>query len=182
MLDADSPREPVKVVADVIQAEMGLDDAHCLIGEQKWDIPPDKQLFVVFFDETIKRIGQTTKLDQTVSPPVEVQTMSCLHPIRIEIMSYISTEARKRAPEVMLALESFLARDLMGKYNCQISSCQAPVDASAAEETGMLIRYVARVNVTALHVKTKQNAGYYDKFNQATVDGSAKVPEIDVNA
>ena len=167
MLDNTSPREPAKVVLDILQSELGLDNAHCLMGEQKWDIPPDQKLFLVAYDAGGPIISTQTILDISVLPPVELQQMVMMHDIRIEIMSYLSPEARARKEEIGLALESFFSRDKQELESCQVSRIQRPVDATASEETGTLWKYVAHVNVTALHTKTKSGAPYlyYSKFN-----------------
>ena len=179
MLDTDSPREPAKVIADILQAEMGLDDAHCLLGDQEWSLPEDEELLVIVFDKSSKRISSSTFMDTSASPPTEVQRMAALHDIMIEIMSYKSNLARVRKEEVGLALCSFYAQQWSSANNCQISATQAPLDASESELTGRLVRYVIHVNVTALHIKTKELPLYYDKFNRgATNQDPIKPPEV----
>lgn len=175
-------REVSKIVADVLQAEMGLDDAHCLLGNQKWDIPEDKQLFVVVFDQTPVPVGSTKYLDvDPLSKTLgsEVQQITVVHDVRVEIMSLDSGEARQRKEEVTLALNSIYADQLAEKYRIQIAKPQAPVDASETEATARLQKFVTHVNVTALHQKVKDppKGDYFNKFNGATVDGTAKPPE-----
>lgn len=175
-------REVAKIIADILQAEMVLNDAHCLLGDQKWDIPADKELFVVVFDQSAPPIGAATHLDTDAASSTfgkEVQQSTVLHDVRVEIMSY-DADARLRKEEVGLALNSILAQQLSEKYGIQIGRAQSPVNASETEVTGRLQKFVVHVNVTALHqkAKTPPGAGYYDKFNGATVDGSAKTPEV----
>ena len=167
MLDTTSPREPAKVIADILQEEMGLDAEHCLLGDQKWDIPEDQELFAVIYDRSTKVVSTTSYLDTKVDPPVERQFMTALHDMNIEIMSYINGAARLRKEEVGLALESIFARQAMETTNCQICRVQPSVDLSAAELTGMLWRYSIPVRVFSLHFKFKPtNAySYYTKFN-----------------
>ena len=179
MIDVNSPREPAKVVLDILQEELGLDDAHCLMGEQKWDIPPDQNLFLVAFDGGGPVVLSRSTFNVTSNPPSEIQQMTMMHDIRIEIMSYISNEARVRKEEVGMALESFHSRSVQELDNCQIYRIQHPVDASAAELTGQLIRYVAHVNVLTLHTKTKPIVPYFSKFN--IPPGPLNPPEGTVN-
>lgn len=162
-------REVAKVLADILQSELGLDPAHCLLGEQKWDIPADQQLFVVVFDQTAPPIGGVSYLDTDETSPSagkEVQESTVMHEARIEIMSF-DQSARVRKEEVGMALASLLAQQLSERYHLQIGRAQAPVSASETEVAGRLQRYVIRVNVTALHRKVKEppKADYYDKFN-----------------
>ena len=177
----DEAREPSKVVADILQSEMELDDDHCLLGDQKWDIPTDRALFVAIFDDLPRPIGMSVKMDTSVDPPAEIQQIVCLHDIRIEIMSF-DHSARIRKEEIGLALASFSAQQHMEKNNCQIGLIQPPLNASMTEETARLLKYVIHVNVTALHTKTKPGMPYFDKFNGARVDGTAKPPEVIENA
>lgn len=176
-------REVAKIVADLLASEMGLDEAHCLLGDQAWDIPGDKKLFVVVFDQAGPTIGAADYLDADASSSTygkEVQQSSVLHDVRVEVMSLKSGEARVRKEEVGLALASIAARQAAGRYRVQIGRAQPPVDASETEVSGRLLKFVVHVNVTALHQKVKDPPapGFYDKFNGATVDGSAKTPEV----
>lgn len=175
-------REVSKIVKDILQEEMGLDDAHCLLGNQKWDIPADKKLFVVVFDLSPRVFGAANVLDTDESSTTvnqEIQQLTAVHDVLVEIMSY-DNDARLRKEEVVLALQSFFAQQLMGQYRVQIGRAQAPVDASDTEVTGRLFKYVVHVNVTCLHQKIKAppGAGYYDKFNGAVVDGTALPPAV----
>lgn len=175
-------REVSKIVMDILQEEMELDAEHCLLGNQKWDIPADKKLFVVVFDQTPRPFGAANFLDTDASSSTvnqEIQQLATLHDVRVEIMSF-SDEARLRKEEVVLALASFYSQQLQGQHLVQIGRAQQPVDASETEVTGRLFKYVAHVNVTALHQKIKAppGAGYYDKFNGAVVDGTTLPPAV----
>ncbi len=175
-------REVSKVIADILMQEMSLDDAHCLLGDQEWDIPADRRLFVVVFDDAGPVVGACTILDQDPTSATygqEMQQSTVMHSVRVEIMSF-DNEARLRKEEVGLALQSFAAQNAMGQYHIGIGRPQVPVNATATEETGRLFRYVTRVNVTALHQKIMppSTSGFYDKFNGATVDGTANPPQV----
>lgn len=175
-------REVSKIVMDILSEEMSLDAAHCLLGNQKWNIPVDKQLFVVVFDTIAGRVGTANFLDTDPTSPyvgLETQQLTALHDCRVEIMSF-DDEARVRKEEVVLALQSIYAQQLMGQYLIQIGRPQNPVDASETEVSGRLFKFVTHVNVTCLHQKVKipPGAGYNDKFNGATVDGTILPPAL----
>ena len=179
-------REVSKIVADILREEMTLDAAHCLLGDQKWDIPKDKKLFVVIFDQTGPPIGAANYLDTDEESKTfgkEIQESNVIHDVRVEIASY-GGDARIRKEEVGLALGSFFAQQNAGKFGIQIGRAQAPVNASDTELTGRMLRYVIHLNITALHVKIKEppKADFYNKFNEATEDGTAKAPEITTEA
>lgn len=175
------------VVADVLAYEFALDAAHCLLGNMKYKIPPDQQLYVVVFDDMGPPFGVTAFLDQDEASPTfgqEVQQASVLHAVRVEVMGFLTDAgydpAKAAANRLASALGGFYAQQLAGQYRMQVGRAQQPVNASDAEVTGRLVRYVARVNVTALHqtAKNPPGAGYFDKFNGATTDGTANPPEV----
>lgn len=175
-------REVAKVVADILQEEMDLDDAHCLLGDQKWDIPADRLLFVAIYDKAGPPVGASNFLDtdpDSTTVNKEIQQSVAVHDVLIEIMSF-DNEARTRKEEVGLALASIYSQQIQGQYQLQIGRAQRPVDASETEVTGRLLKFVIHVNVTALHqkIKTPPGAGYYDEFNGATTPGTANKPEV----
>ena len=168
-------REPLKVVAQIIQEQLGLDVFHVIDATEKFDIPVDQGLFVVLFDEGPSIISRSNWFDPSTNS--EVQTHTMLHPIRIEICSF-NHEARQRKEEVALALDSIYAQQLMEQYQCQVSSMTGKFqDASAAEPSSFLKRYSTVVNVMAIHGKV-QPVDYFDKFNGATVAQTVNPPEV----
>lgn len=176
------PRELAKIVCDILQAEMDLDDAHCLLGDQKWDIPADKKLFVAVYDQNVGVFGAANFLDADPASATvnsEIQQSVALHDVRVELMSFDS-EARVRKEEAGLALASIFAQQQAERYGLQIGRAAAAVDASETEVTARLLKYVVHVNITTLHQKVKAPPapGFYDKFNRAVEDGSAKTPEV----
>jgi hypothetical protein len=176
-------REPAKVIADILKHEMNLDDAHCFIGDQPWEIPADAKLFVAVHDDGGPVVGVSSEIDTTSNPLKEIQKVTIVHDVRIEIMSlWPGNEARTRKEEVGMALESQYAQDVMDARNCSIGRIRALTNASESEVATRLLRYTVHANVTALHVKEKLNPPYYDKFNGATVDGTANPPEVNTNA
>ena len=175
MLDNTSPREPAKVVLDILQVELGLDDPHCIMGDQPWDMPPDKKLFLIARDLDGPVISTCSWLDTTVSPPVEVQQSTVLHDILIEFLSYIDGEARLRKNEIGLAVESIASKQIQELNNCRVDRVFGLVDVSETEATGRLWKYQVHVHVTALHTKTKPATSYFSKFNVAP--GSANPPD-----
>lgn len=175
-------RDVAKIVADILGDEMTLDQEHCLLGNQKWDIPADQELFLVVFDQAAPAIGAANYLDTDEASATfgkEIQQSTVLHDVRVEMMSF-DASARLRKEEPGLALASIFAQQQAEKYGIQIGRAQTPVDASETELTGRLQKFVMHVNVTALHmkVKTPPTADYFNKFNGATVDGTIKPPKI----
>lgn len=174
-------REAAKIAADILASEMELDPQHCLLGDQKWDIPADKGLFVVVFAQAAPPYGGVTFIDKDETSSTfgrEVQQATVLHDIRVEIMSF-DNSARVRATEVGLAFNSLYAQELSEKYNISIGRTQPAVNASDSEPTGRLQKFVTHTNMTQLHQKVKATqAKYFDKFNGAAADASANPPTI----
>ena len=182
MADTSVLREPGKLVADILISEMGLDDAHCVLGNQPWPIPPDEKLYIAIYESGPKIIGLKTELDQTTDPMREIQSGNGLYDVLIEMQSLMpGNEARTRRTEVGMALASMEALRVMEAHSCRISQIQAPVDASDSEPAGRVLKYMIHVNVTASFQKIKTNPPYFDKFNGATVDETAKSPEVTEN-
>ena len=176
-------REPAKFVADVLQEEMDLDDAHCLLGDSEWHIPADKELFVAVFDGGGPVISTVNFLDADATSTTygkEIQQSTILHDIRIEIMSF-DADARLRKEEVGMAMASMFAQQEAERYRMGLGRAQVPVNATDSEPTGRLLKYVTHINVTALHQKVKDpptGKDYFTKFNGATTAGTANPPQV----
>ena len=176
------------VVMDVLQAELGLDAQHCLLGNQEYDIPNDS-LFVVIFDDAGPAYGACDFLDEDATSPtfgLEVQQSTVQHTVRVAIMAFIRDdgydEAKAKKEQVVHALGSIFSQQAMGQHRMSIGRPTQPVNASDAEGTRRLVRYDSAVKVTALHqtAKAPPGAGYYNKFNGATTDGTALPPPVTV--
>lgn len=177
-------REAVKVVCDVLQAELGLDDKHCLLSDQEYDIPADEQLFAVIFDSRSKPVGAANALDTDPASPTvgqEIQQSAVFHEIIVALMSF-NGDARARKEEVGLALQSSTARMLGEKWGVTIYRPSEPIDATDAEGGSRLRRYDTHVKVSQLHQKVKApGAGVFTKFNVPSgefADGTINPPSI----
>lgn len=182
MTVATQEREVAKIVAGILMEELGLDEKHVLLGDQQYDLPTDKGLFAIVFTSAAPPIGATSFLDNDETSSTfgkEVQQASVLHDCRVEVFSF-DQSARTRAVEVVMALVGFYAQQQAERYRVQIGRPSNPVDASETETTKRLLKYVCHVKITALHQKVKNlpGYGYFDKFNGATADASAKSPSI----
>lgn len=168
-------RESLKVVAELIMSCMGLDKEHVVDGDEKYDVPNDKGLFVALFDEGPQYVSDTSRFNPETGQ--EEQAVSMQHPVRVEMMSF-SDEVRKRKEELQLAVSSVKAQQLAARYQCQIApQVERFVNATDAEPAGRLRRYVTRVMVISIHNKNTA-VDYFDKFNGATQDQTAKSPEV----
>ena len=164
--------EPAKLVADIIQTEMGLAAGQVMITNQRWPIPNDQRIYVVVsYDGPSRQIGNNNRFEPTDAGGNEVQEASVMHGIKIDLMSF-GDEARVRKEEIPMALGSIYAQQQQAKYGMRVSEMTAPLMPDPTlEGTGQLNRFTTFVNVYALHKKVK-SAQYYDTFQE---------PEVHVN-
>lgn len=157
--------EVIKVIADVIQAEMGLPDTRVYLYNQKWKIPPDQDLFIVVGFVSAKAFGVRCgyENDPITNELVEVQSVNQQETYSIDVISRDSS-ARQRKQEVILALNSTLMQQAMEQHNFKIGNLPTSfIDASAVEAAALLNRYRLAFNVLVIYRKTK-SAEYFDSF------------------
>jgi hypothetical protein len=165
-------REPVKVLADVLKAELGLDDGHLVLKFQDWGIPQDNGLYIALWSTPLKPIGNNNYFDggdDTADPPVaptEVQEVVMADMVQIDAMSLGSSAARLALPDILMALASQACLRAQGMYQMKIASIpQEFQDLSALEETTNLQRFTTTLIVTSIKTKTKA-ASFYDTIPQ----------------
>jgi hypothetical protein len=173
----DSPiREAIKVIADIIQTELEMDEGKVMIYNQKYNIPSDDGLYIVLQYLGSKAIGNNNYAVATTEGMNEIQEAATADLIQIDIMSPEkadgSNEARARKNEVVMALKSMYAQQQAEKYGISISNIPTTwVDASGAEGTAILTRF--SITITAFSITRKIKAAeYFDTFQE---------PEINVN-
>lgn len=157
--------EIIKVVADVIQSEMGLGNDRVYLYNQKWRIPPDEGLFVIVGFMGARAFGAKTEYenDPITNELVEVQSVNQQEMYTIDLMSRDSS-ARVRKQEVILALNSTLCQQMMEQYNFKIANLPATFnDVSALEATAILNRYQLAFNTLVVYRKVK-SVQFFDSF------------------
>lgn len=157
--------EIIKVVADVIQAELALANDRVYLYNQKWRIPPDEGLFVVVGFQSAKAFGAKTTYenDPITNELVEVQSVNQQETYTIDLLSRDSS-ARVRKQEVILALNSTLCQNAQEQYNFKIANLPTSfVDVSSLEATAILNRYQLAFNTLVVYQKIK-SVLFYDQF------------------
>ncbi len=158
--------EIIKVIADVIQAEMELPNNRVYLYNQKWVIPPDQNLFVVVGFISAKPFGVRGGYanDPITNELVEVQSLNQQETYSIDVISRDSS-ARQRKQEVILALNSTRMQQAMEQYNFKIGNLPTSfLDVSAVEAAALLNRYRLAFNALVIYRKTKSTE-YYDSFS-----------------
>ena len=169
---ADMWREPVKVIADVLKDELGLDDGHIMLGFQRWGIPTDPGLYVALTPISTKPIGVNNYVESAGPNPedgmTEVQQAVTEDLVQIDAMSF-GDSARVRKEEILMALTSVRSLQAQAEHQFQIARIPTSfVNASVLEETANLQRFVATIIVKAIRTKTKA-VEYFDTFTAPEV-------------
>lgn len=169
------PREPIKVVADILNFELGLSSGQIMLSEENFTLPKTPGLFVALSYVSSRPIGTAVTnvpAAEGVAGMTEVQEAAMDHTIQLDVMSF-NDDARLRKEEIVMAFASNSSQRFQADNGVQIARHTAPfIDASTLEETQMLKRFITTIRVKALHRKTK-STDYYDQFQNAEVHSNA---------
>ncbi len=157
-------KEPIVVVASILQSELGLDDAHIMLEYQKNFIPKDSALYTALVylgpGKLIANINETQATDDGL---IEIQSLTMQHMIQVDFMSF-SSEARIRKEEFYMALNSVYSEQQQELYQMMIAKNPGPfIDAGSFEATAFLNRFTTVVPVHAVHRKEKP-VTYFNQF------------------
>jgi hypothetical protein len=164
------PREPIKVLADILQEEMVLAEGQLMLGLENWEIPKNPGLYIALFYGPDIVVGSNNEFDPVAL--TEVQSVAMLHEIVIEAMSFDSS-ARTRKEEIIQALSSVFAQQELDGELMKISELPTQfIPVPDLEETKWLNRFRIGFHMNALHQKIK-SVDYYDTFPAAGVTTSS---------
>lgn len=156
-------REPILVISDIIQSELGLVDGAVMLDYEKFNIVPDPGLYVVLSYVSGKAIGNNNYSIPSTSGMTEVQQAAMHHIIQIDVMSFDSS-ARTRKEEIIMALRSIYSQQQQEENTMQIAQIPGEfLNASSMEDTKILNRFTMSIAVKSIYSKTKA-APYYDTF------------------
>lgn len=181
MVDAIIQVEPIKVLADIIQTELSLEDGRVMVYNQRFKAPTTKGMYVVLSYVSGKAIGNNSRTSEIESVYSETQEVAMHEVIQIDVMSDIDEsgycEARARKVEVIMALGSQYAQRKSAERLMQIGRIPGDFnDISGVEGASLLSRYMMIVPIKALYVKTK-TADYYDHGFTPEVSTDPEGPE-----
>lgn len=162
--------EPIKVVADILQAELGLKPDQVLLYNQKFDIPPDDRLYLSLAVMGSRTFGSNTRYQ---SDPVSNDLTETQNVNRQEMYSLLfysrSSESRIRNWEVPAALVSTFSQQMQEKNSLKIAQVPtAMLDVSEVDGTARLNKYSLTFNVLAAYTKTKPTQ-YFDRFSEPEI-------------
>ena len=159
--------EPIKVVANILQAELALPVGQIMLGLENWPIPKNTGMYIAltYGPETTIANNNTNAVEGGVFK--EVQEAVMLHTIEIDVMSF-DDSARVGKEKVLWALASYAAQEAMELYDMRIASTPASFLAiPSLEETKILNRFKTSFTVNALHRNVKI-VPYYDTLGALT--------------
>lgn len=156
--------EVIKLIADIIKTEMQLDDERVLIYNQKWNLPNIKGIFIYLNYISSQILSNNKCYKEKEDGYYEIQTMTKMDVIGLNISS-ANSEARERKEEIILALKSTYADQVMERYAFRVASIPMSFnDVSQLEASAMLNRYVANINVIS-GLENSKKVEYYDTFS-----------------
>ena len=159
--------EILKVVADLIQTQLGLPADDVFLYNQKVDLPPEQRMFVNVAFVGSKVFGTSSR---HASDPefglVQQQTMNAQETYQILCYSRDST-ARLRKHEIVFALSGDAAEQAQAKYSFKIGYLPNNfLDVSKGEGASRLNRYALTFRVHLAYQKT-QAVEYYNDFGDS---------------
>lgn len=168
------------LLRDIVQQDMGIKDDRIFIYGQEYNLPTDRNLFVIIefkYAKPYSNRNLTPVVDNVIS---EEQNLNAQEFLTIQIFSR-SFEALQRRFEPAMALKSIYAQQLQEKYSFKLSWNPQILDLSILEESAMLYRFDLPVIMLTAYQKTKP-VTWFDSFT-AQVDVNDGEPDmiVDIN-
>lgn len=153
-------------IKKILINEMGIDKSRIWAYNSNVDLPQDNNLFIVLHYGERTPISNTIRYKATQEGLKEVQSMNIAENVIVSVMSK-SIDARDKAPEVVMAMNSTFARQEQAKNKMHISILGDVLDNSFLEATSRINRFDVRLRVFVSFDKIKA-VDYYDKFPNTT--------------
>lgn len=151
------------IIKQIICNEMNIPKKRVWAYNANVDLPQDTGLFIVLSYGERRPISNTIKYRPTKDGIQEIQSMNVCEDVIVSLLSQ-STDARDRAHEVHMSINSTFSRNLQAKEHIHISILGDVWDASFLEATSRINRFDAKVRVFKSYDKVK-SVDYYDKYN-----------------
>lgn len=145
----DRDRETIKVIADLIQSQMGLKEGRTSIYNQKRLLGIESDLLVDVAWLGGRPFGVVSRPARDPAQPdlVEQQSVSMQEVVQVDLFSK-SDEARLRKVDAIFALTGVAAQQACERYAMRIGRIPASfVDLSGGEGAARLNRYALTFNV-----------------------------------
>lgn len=154
-------REPILIIADILEDSLGLAANRVFIYEENIDLPKDKNLYIAIQHINTQPYSVTNKQTPTETGFQEEINLLTREEYIINVVSR-NDEARTRKEEVVLALNSFKSLQQQEKYQFNIAKITSSfINVSELEGAGILKRYAIKIVILAHKTKTN-DIDYYD--------------------
>ncbi len=172
---ATGAREPILVVADILQNGLGLAADAVVLAYEKNIVPRTSGLYVSLdYVGPSKCLGNVNEFDPVTES--EIQSCSYSHLIQMDLLSY-DASARRRKEEAAMAIASIYAVEQMEKYALSVARNPSPfVDASSLEPTKRLNRFISSLVVFSVHQRVLSNAPAFVTFPVELTTGGPLTP------
>lgn len=157
------------ILKQILDNYMDMPEGRVWAYNVNQNLPKDENLFIVLYYRQRTPTSNRSRYESTSDGLNEVQSMNVMEDIIISCVSQ-NNEARERAHEVHLAMNSTLSRQLQVRNKMHISTTGPVYDASFLEATSRLNRFDCHIRVFRAYEKIS-SVDYYDKFRlQAWVE------------
>ena len=156
--------EPVKVVALLLQDQLGLKDGQIMLSYENWEVPENPGLYVAlsYGVETVIGNNNFNSVDDEGNY-VEVQACTMMHQVVVDLMSFDSS-ARQQKEAFLWAFASEYAQSLMNKYSMRLATTPGSfTTVTAPEPSKQLNRFQITVEIYALH-QNAVTAAYFTEL------------------
>lgn len=161
------------IIKQILDEEMEMPENRVWAYNANVNIPKDSNLFIILSLGDRTPYSNNIKYNNTENGVEEVQTMNVNEEVYISLLSR-STQARDRAHEVLMALNSTFSQNIQEKNKMHISTIGQVTDRSFLEATSMINRFDVKCRVFRAYSKIK-SVNYYDKFNLEVWTGDSPV-------
>lgn len=153
------------ILKQIIDKEMDMPENRVWAYNADMDLPKDSGLFIILFLKEQKPFANNSRYVSTAEGMEERQTINIKEEITISLVSK-NQDARNRAYEAILALNSLTSRQLQAQNKIHIAILGDAFDASFLEGASMLNRWDIRIRVLRAYDKIRvlNSNEYYDKF------------------
>lgn len=160
--------EPIKLICNILQTQLGLTNDQIWIYNQKRDIPNDFGTYIVVDYVGQRIIGNVRKEYENGEGLFEYQSVHNLANYSVEVFSR-GNGARDMRDHVLMALNSTYSQQVQEANGFQIARNSFQVtNTSEVEGVAELNRYSISFNVTYMTETTKSIA-YYDTFSKEVI-------------
>lgn len=150
------------MIKQILDKEMNMPDGRVFAYNSSVDLPQDKGLFIVLHYTNKTPYSNNIRYVNTSDGVEEHQTSNFIEEVLISLMS-VNLDARDRAHEVLMAMNSTYSQTLQELNRLHITTQSDIIDKSFLEAAARLNRFDVKANVYISYDKIKK-IDYYDKF------------------